>query len=765
MTRGPLVPRNMSPLHPKANLPCLHCGKRDGGAHGPSCVSGYTFTAAEIASALIQVGKGGSYGEVSADIRREAMRNRQPARRKPKTKAKKLRPRSLLPPKAAAKKRPSGQLPRKKYDYAAARPKASLTIQPSRSGNLAQGYVDVFAPVIFEAFPVAEWPSIVIIDSLPIKRRRIDFSKRTGKVGKISAGDRQGEIYAAADGTTTPGTPILAGLEGSKDATSVKRFLDRLPTVTEPVWVVADIDDGIRLAVEQKWPNAILYRCEEHLKMLCRSALEKDGISEWVPFDHPDAAPRNTKGAKVSSDRFIEHRLFHALHSAMWTERRWKAFAALVDQLVRPEKGDARKWIADNTATVVRQVGLRKQHKGFPRSTGAIEGTIRAIKHIVSNRAEYYRNGERLDKLVNLIRLDKSGVADLDIYASLITKHLMARKGAGVDWRSGRDLFGTASIDDRIINALNEHAPIAAQRVLQQLEVRRDAETVKVNAWLASQGRPPIARARHAYATHPIYQLPRAGLTIADYPDLLAQYDPARNDGVPADRRPAASNKLVEWVCTEHRTPSGGHDHVWEEQIERRTNGSGCRVCAGKEVCEASSLRYLRPELADEWFQPRNGALTIDNVSPAMGHEVYWWCRKDGHEPFLRRISTRSAEKHGCRACKDATNREGARETRNRTAVAQRARVTAQKPITVPPVLDSASRKLPAVPVGNTMPPHAVAVAIRRTEQTIRNWIRADRIAAYPPASKGRPFLIPESEVHRVREILGVPDDPDLEAA
>src|SRR4029078_3612794 len=47
-----LVSGDLSPLHPKASLPCLHGGTEHTGAHGPTCVSGYTFAASEIAGAL-----------------------------------------------------------------------------------------------------------------------------------------------------------------------------------------------------------------------------------------------------------------------------------------------------------------------------------------------------------------------------------------------------------------------------------------------------------------------------------------------------------------------------------------------------------------------------------------------------------------------------------------------------------------------------------------------------------------------------------------
>lgn len=499
--------------------------------------------------------------------------------------------------------------------------------------------------------------------------------------------------------------------------------------------------------------------------MRCRVALEADGIGPWVPFDHPEAMPKDTKGVKIDGE-YIEHRLYFALHSAMWTEKRWATFTALVDQVVEPDKVGTRTWISDKTALVHSQIALRATHKGFPRSTGAIEGTIRRIKHVVSERAEYYRNGARLDKLVNLVRLDAIGLADRDIYASLITQHLIARSGAGLDWQSGRDKFGTASIDVRIEEALNEHAPVVIERAIAKRKIRVDARTVEVNAWLAERGLPPIGRARQAEVTDPIYQIPRAGRTIADYPELLLQYDPARNGGMPPERITAASSKPRVWVCTAHRTASGGHEHVWKAPPERRTSGSRCRVCSGHEVCALSSLAYRRPDLADEWFQPRNGTVTPDDVSPGMPLVVFWKCLiNKRHKPFPQRIAHRNSLHQGCPTCADDERKERARKSRNERSTTLRGRARSQSRATLPPVLERAARKVPLVVDGATLTPHQAAAAIGRSEATIRNWIRDGRIRAHPPAAAREPFRIPESEVRRVQAILAVAEDPDLEVA
>lgn len=69
-----------------------------------------------------------------------------------------------------------------------------------------------------------------------------------------------------------------------------------------------------------------------------------------------------------------------------------------VDQVVDPDKDHARVWIADHTDLVHRQIALRKKHPTYPRSTGAIEGTIGRIRKAVNERAKNYRNGARRDR-------------------------------------------------------------------------------------------------------------------------------------------------------------------------------------------------------------------------------------------------------------------------------------------------------------------------------------------------------------------------------
>jgi Probable Zinc-ribbon domain len=189
-------------------------------------------------------------------------------------------------------------------------------------------------------------------------------------------------------------------------------------------------------------------------------------------------------------------------------------------------------------------------------------------------------------------------------------------------------------------------------------------------------------------------------------------------------------------------------------------------MCDGKKVCEMNSLRYRRPDLTDEWCQPKNGAHTPDNVTPGMPLKVYWMSLNDKkHKPFPQGIAMRDAMHQGCPKCFDEERKERARVTARERDQSQRARAAKIRGVATPPVLDDAARKETLVAGGKSLMRKDAAAAIGRSDATILNWIHSGRIRAHSPAAPGGPYLIPESEALRVRAILGLADDPGLEAA
>ena len=52
----------------------------------------------------------------------------------------------------------------------------------------------------------------------------------------------------------------------------------------EPTWVVCDQGKAMMAAVKRAWPNATIYICEAHLRMLGEQRLAADGFDRFDPL-------------------------------------------------------------------------------------------------------------------------------------------------------------------------------------------------------------------------------------------------------------------------------------------------------------------------------------------------------------------------------------------------------------------------------------------------------------------------------------------------
>lgn len=109
----------------------------------------------------------------------------------------------------------------------------------------------------------------------------------------------------------------------------------------------------------------------------------------------------------------------------------------------------------------------------------------------------------------------------------------------------------------------------------------------------------------------------------SQYPNLLAEWDYAKNkDFLPTEVAPH-SDKFAWWKCKE--------GHSWNAQIKSRTKGTGCPVCAGKVVLKGfNDLASQNPALALEWDYEKNGDLLPTQVTTGSNKAVWWKC-KSGH--------------------------------------------------------------------------------------------------------------------------------------
>ena len=111
----------------------------------------------------------------------------------------------------------------------------------------------------------------------------------------------------------------------------------------------------------------------------------------------------------------------------------------------------------------------------------------------------------------------------------------------------------------------------------------------------------------------------RGSVTIASYPELVAQWHPERNGDLRASDVSRGSKKKIWWVCG---TES---DHVWSATAKDRTGrGSGCPACAGLQVSITNSIATTYPSIVDRWHPERNGVLTPTDVV-ARTEVRYWW--------------------------------------------------------------------------------------------------------------------------------------------
>lgn len=122
---------------------------------------------------------------------------------------------------------------------------------------------------------------------------------------------------------------------------------------------------------------------------------------------------------------------------------------------------------------------------------------------------------------------------------------------------------------------------------------------------------------------------------------LIKEWNFRRNVGINPVITLEDSNIKVWWECF--------RGHEWEDTIKNRVKGAKCPGCNGKKVIEGlNDLKTMRPKLALEWNQEKNGKLLPEKVTCGSNLKVWWKC-KEGHE-WEAVIASRSSGV-GCPYC------------------------------------------------------------------------------------------------------------------
>ena len=101
------------------------------------------------------------------------------------------------------------------------------------------------------------------------------------------------------------------------------------------------------------------------------------------------------------------------------------------------------------------------------------------------------------------------------------------------------------------------------------------------------------------------------------HPHLAEQWDQEKNGDLTPQNVSAGSGKKVWWRCEK--------GHSWQADVNSRTRGRGCPVCAGHQVeVGYNDLATKHPHHAEQWHPEKNGDLTPHMVTFGTTKKVWW---------------------------------------------------------------------------------------------------------------------------------------------
>jgi hypothetical protein len=312
----------------------------------------------------------------------------------------------------------------------------------SRHGSLVMDWVEVFAPVVFEAYRPREWPASgsLLLDDLPFRVRDPDS-------GRFRIAFR---VFAAMGYDS--GRPRLWRLEAftTKSQPDWEAFLGTLDGA--PPRVVCDNDSGLTNAVRARFPDAESYLCEWHL----RHALERLMGKIRAEGAYRDAVDE----------------LLPQVEAAFTGPAFWAAFLERAHAAEIPRVSE---WLNTTGRIVEEQFGRRglrwKRPADMPLSTSPLDAFINPIRASIGPRAYGLKNRARTNRMLMLMHLHANGHDDVHAYTNLIRAWLEANQGRPrVDQR--------AVIDPR--GAL---PPFANPTHLREQPHRRMLSTMREGGW------------------------------------------------------------------------------------------------------------------------------------------------------------------------------------------------------------------------------------------------------------------------------------------
>jgi hypothetical protein len=231
----PLARRHPNARHPHGGGMCEECEHVLERHEGPQTSRRQSFTIREAARALVAVGDGRS-------LRRSSEASRRSAQRLVST--------------------PWGQL------------------RASGHGQLSADQLAMFGTVVRDTLLGDAWPDAVALDETSFELTITDEDADGEKVSDTASVSVLGAYgYPAGRGT---GRTVRLAARGGPDRIEWEAVLRS--RAGAPSWVVCDQGKAVIAAVRRVWPQATIYICEAHLRMLGEQNLAADGHDRFDPL-------------------------------------------------------------------------------------------------------------------------------------------------------------------------------------------------------------------------------------------------------------------------------------------------------------------------------------------------------------------------------------------------------------------------------------------------------------------------------------------------
>ncbi len=278
-------------------------------------------------------------------------------------------------------------------------------------------------------------------------------------------------------------------------------------------------------------------------------------------------------------------------------------------------------------------------------------------RHFPRRRRSSLRNAKRLALVLALARAELANQADLSLYARIVKDRLAALPVEfEVRWRVLQDpaarLGSLAALlisaRDRARRNTTAYMADAKTRSVPRLLEGENEE--RARAGLA----PLVATVKPGRRT---LSIEVAGLTLADFPARLRDWDGTANGAVDPLALSAGASYEAHWRC--HRC-----GHRWTAPVAQRTKRlTRCGRCHTERADGLNSLAAVHPEFLAEWDAEANAPLRPKRIKATYDKTVAWRCPDD---PTHRAT--------GCRRMRGRRSRSAARSAGNGDASRRAAR-------------------------------------------------------------------------------------------